>query len=189
VPDDFELNGFTDTLRKSAQPADMIIADIHFGYYVRRNLLERLREDLVEPAKSAGYATISLGGLGALLYAMTYPCDVQRLILLAPYLGEPALVNEIAGAGGVKRWDPCESRTDDELRRLWRWLQDCTTSARASPDIYLGFGDGDPFAPGNALLAEVLPAHHVFTVRGRHDWLTWKRLWSLIVAERDARAA
>jgi len=44
---------------------------------------------------------ISLGGLGALLYTMEYPQDVQRLMLLAPYVGQTDLVNEIADAGGV----------------------------------------------------------------------------------------
>jgi hypothetical protein len=37
--------------------ADMIVADMHFGYYVQRTMVERLRSDLIVPAWS-GYSDI-----------------------------------------------------------------------------------------------------------------------------------
>ncbi len=163
VLEDFERNGFVQALRDSARPADMVVADVHFGYYVRRSVLERLRVDVIEPARSCGYATIflvgiSLGGLGALLYAMEHPVDVQGLMLLAPYLGDSSLVKEIEDAGGLKLWDAGDVNVDD-----------------------------DPFAPGNTLLGDILPEHRVFTVRGGHDWQTWERLWQMFLAQRDSQ--
>ena len=194
VPEDFERNGLVQALRDSARPADIAVADVHFGYYVRRSVLERLRVDVIEPAKSCGYATIclvgiSLGGLGALLYAMEHPADVQGLMLLAPYLGDPSLVKEIEDAGGLKLWDARDVDVDDHPRKLWRWLKQCALSPDNCKlaETYLGFGDRDSFAPGNALLAELLPEHTVFTVRGGHDWPTWERLWRMFLADRDSR--
>src|SRR5438105_14607402 len=52
VAEDFERNGFVQALRDSARPADIAVADVHFGYYIRRSVLERLRVDVIEPAKS-----------------------------------------------------------------------------------------------------------------------------------------
>ena len=62
VLEDFELNGFADAVRESSTPADLVVADVHFGYYARASVLERLREDVIEPAKSC-YTTISLAGI------------------------------------------------------------------------------------------------------------------------------
>ena len=194
VPEDFERNGFVQALRDSARPADIAVADVHFGYYIRRSVLERLRVDVIEPAKSCGYATIclvgiSMGGLGALLYAMEHPADVQRLMLLAPYLGDASLGKEIKDAGGLKLWDARDVDGDDHPRKLWRWLKQCALSQAKCelPEAYLGYGDRDSFAPGNALLGDLLPKHRVFTIRGGHDWQTWKRLWRMFLAERDAQ--
>ena len=80
---------------------------MHFGYYLRRTAIERLREDVIVPAQRKGYGEIdlvgiSLGGFGALYYAMHHPGEIARLFLLAPYLGEQPVVREICTAGGVK---------------------------------------------------------------------------------------
>jgi len=191
VIEDFELNGFIDALSNSARPADIVVADLHFGYYLRHSALERLREDVIEPAKRQGYETISLagislGGLGALLYTMEYPKDVQRLMLLAPYVGQTDLVNEIGDAGGVAAWNPGEVSADEYPRKLWLWLKQCASVESALPEIYLGYGDRDCFARGNALLSRLIPKRNVFTVRGTHEWRTWKHLWQMFVERRDA---
>src|SRR5712672_3477612 len=54
--------------------ADIVVADLHFGYYLRQTAIERLREDVILPARTRGYQCISLvgislGGFGALYYA------------------------------------------------------------------------------------------------------------------------
>ena len=53
----------------------MTVADIHLSYYITRTAIQRLREDVILPARASGYkrislAGISLGGLGALYHAI-----------------------------------------------------------------------------------------------------------------------
>ena len=38
---------------------DTIAVDAHFGYYMKRSLLPRLHQDIVLPARDAGYETVS----------------------------------------------------------------------------------------------------------------------------------
>ena len=106
LAEDYESHGFVDAVRRSGAPADLVAVDVHVGYYARRTVLERLRKDVIAPAREAGYEKIwlggiSLGGLGASLYAAEYAADLQGLVLLAPFLGDPRIVREIAGAGGL----------------------------------------------------------------------------------------
>jgi pimeloyl-ACP methyl ester carboxylesterase len=171
VMEDFERHGFCDVRERA--PWDVVTVDAHFGYYARRTVRERLRADVIRPARDAGYrrivvAGISMGGLGALAYAERYPDDVQAVIAMAPYLG-------------ATEWQDTasEARGDADLRRLWTWLR---SERRASgPPIYLAYGAEDRFAPGHRVLAGLLPAHRVVTAAGGHDWNTWKHLWNGVV--------
>jgi pimeloyl-ACP methyl ester carboxylesterase len=187
--EDYEFSGFIEAVMRTGAPADLIVVDAHFGYYLRRTVLERLRQDVVAPARAAGYdrvwlVGISLGGLGAALYATEHAGDLEGLVLLAPFLGNQALLREIAEAGGLRHWQPGEEREDDYQRRLWRWLKRHATPGEKLPALVLGYGDRDQFAPAGRLLAEALPADRVFIVPGRHDWRTWKRLWDALLAAR-----
>jgi pimeloyl-ACP methyl ester carboxylesterase len=190
VLEDYEFRGFIDAARRSSAPFDMTVADMHFGYYVTRTALERLREDIILPARVNGYsrislAGISLGGFGALYYAMHYPDDISRLFLLAPYLGAKQLIGEISQAGGAKEWAPDNAAEHDETRKLWQWLKCAGTEARQLrlAQFYLVYGLQDTFAAANKLLADLLPAGHVYTVQGKHDWRTWKSLWNLLLGD------
>jgi pimeloyl-ACP methyl ester carboxylesterase len=181
MAEDYEQHGFIDTVRKQDSDIDMIVADLHFGYYLRRSIVERLREDIVHPARNAGYKQIalvgtSLGGLGSLLYAMEHPDEISQLYLLAPYLGNSAIISEIHRAGGVNAWQPGQVDGGDFQRRLWRWIKSLPAEVSV-PQIHLGFGAQDSFAPANRLLADSLPSHRVYTTPGRHDWRTWSALW------------
>ena len=74
------------------QHFDVIAVDAHFGYYNERNLIPRLHDDIIVPAKKRGYENIwmlgvSMGGFGSLLYAAEHPEMVSGVILLAPFLG------------------------------------------------------------------------------------------------------
>jgi hypothetical protein len=53
----------------------------------------------------------------------------------------------------------------------------------AFPKLYLGYGVQDKFATANRLLADLLPASHVHTIAGKHDWPTWTRLWNILLTE------
>jgi len=191
VLEDYEFRGFIDAARRNAVPFDMTVADLHFGYYIKRIAIERLREDIILPARAKGYtrislAGISLGGFGALYYAMHHPEDIARLFLLAPYLGDERVIGEISQAGGVKSWSPdTTSAEHDEPRKLWRWLKRVAngTGSLSLVDFYLAYGLQDAFAAGNNLLAELLPAGHVYKIRGKHDWTTWSSLWDMLLAQ------
>lgn len=187
--EDFEAYGFVKAVRRRGMPMDMTVVDAHFGYYYRRVVIDRLREDVILPARAAGYARIwlvgiSLGGLGSLSYASRYPDDIAGMTLLAPYLGEASLLAEIASAGGLARWQPGARAADDYAGALWCWLQGYTRPDRALPELYLGFGEADKFASANRLLAHNLPPERVFTLPGGHDWRTWQRLWDVFLERR-----
>ena len=191
VLEDYETNGFIEAVLKSGAPADMIVVDAHFGYYLRLIVIERLRTDVIGPARATGgykkiwLAGISLGGFGALLYASEHPRDVDALVLLAPFLGHPPTIARIAAAGDVRQWQPANAPAEMEHeQKLWLWLQAYADSPQASPAIYLGYGESDQFASANRLLAQVLPRERVFTAAGGHDWRTWRRLWEMFIISR-----
>jgi len=191
--EDFERNGFVEMVRASGRQADMLAADVHAGYYFHLSVLNRLQEDVIEPAKLCGYQSIwligiSLGGFGALLYAMENTNDIQGLMLLAPYLGEDHVVAEIAAAGGLKMWRPGNVAAGGHVRRVWSWLKRVYAMPHEgpAPQLYLGYGNRDWFARGNALLAESLPTDRVFIIPGGHDWKTWRALWRVMLAARHA---
>src|SRR5437764_2155136 len=132
VLEDYEANGFIEAVLQSRAPADMIVVDAHFGYYLRRTGVERLRQDVIKPARAGdGYKKIwivgiSLGGFGALLYASEYPGDLDALILLAPFLGHPPTIAKIGAAGDLRQRQaanaPAEPAYDQKLwprRRLY----------------------------------------------------------------------
>lgn len=182
LPLDFELAGFIEEADRRGLNADMLAVDAHIGYYVRELILERLREDIVLPCQGDGYRSIwlvgaSLGGLGSALYAGHFENDITGVFLMAPYLGQPALVREIERFGGPEDWRPSSS-TPPFLTLLWKWLARYFKAPARDPKLYLGFGVHDKFAYANRFLAEVLPDSQVLTAPGGHNWPTWRQLWS-----------
>lgn len=181
-PTKYEQRGFIDDLRDRGLDVDVIAVDAHFGYYKERNVVNRLKVDVIEPAKAKGYGKIwlvgfSIGGLGSLLYAMEHPDDIEGMLTLAPYLGETALIREIKDAGGPLKWRPGSLSENDGIRRLWVWLKNYYTGGEGLPALYLGYGRQDRFAVADSLLAGLLPSERVSVIAGRHNWRTWKTLW------------
>lgn len=196
--DEFEREGFIDEVRARGLAVDVVRADAHRAYYdASLAVVQRLREDVIEPARARGYrsiwiAGISLGGLGGLLYAQARPADLAGLVLIAPYLGERATATEIDNAGGLLRWQaptgplqpPQRETRESRDPALWRWLQGRATqpAGAGSPPLYLGYGRDDRFAFSHRLLAAALPADRVVTTEGGHDWPEWKRLWQSLLS-------
>lgn len=185
-PEDFGRFGFPQLAARSGAQVDMLAVDAHMGYYYRRTLVDRLREDVIGPARQR-YARvwlvgISIGGTGALLYTDQYPEDVDGIVLLAPFLGEKEVIAEVAAAGSLAAWQaPQPLDPEDFQRRLWVWLQGFTRGKGPKIPLYLGYGTEDAFSQANSLLARELPPEKVFTVRGGHDWKAWKTLWEAFV--------
>jgi len=178
---DFERNGIVATMREAGVRADAIVVDAHLGYYYKRTIINRLRADVLEPARRQGYRRIvlvgvSLGGLGSLLNERDNPGAVDALVLLSPNLGaDDKFFNWIIAAGGPALWATGRSeRTGSVYEELWTFLG---THAAALPPTWLLSGRGDPYGRGHRLLAGLLPAGRVTTIEGAHDWQTWRTLW------------
>jgi hypothetical protein len=190
-PQDLVKNGFVRAVQERGMDADILIPDLHFGYYLQRSAVDRLHEDVIRPAREKGYrhirlVGISVGGLGALLYAQMHPGMVDELVLIAPYLGESAIHHEIARAGGLRAWDPGQWTAEDYERSLWSWLRD--HGSAAAPLISLGYGRSDSFATSNRLLAAVLPENRVSTAPGGHEWAPWLQIWKTALDRRPLPA-
>jgi pimeloyl-ACP methyl ester carboxylesterase len=196
----FQKEGLIEAVRERGLPVDMIAVNAHIGYYMNGSFFTRIKDDVIGPATAIGYEQVwmignSLGGFGSLSYAREYPEDITGIVLLGPFLGEPALVKEIGQAGGLQKWEPGEvikNSKGGQEKLNWIWLRDRAgklptgepagaLKQAALPKIYLGYGDGDRFSPGQKLLGTLLPSDRVHAIDGGHDWTTWKKLWILFL--------
>jgi pimeloyl-ACP methyl ester carboxylesterase len=178
-PEDFGRFDFPELAAQAGAQVDMVAVDAHMGYYYKRTIVDRLREDVIAPGRKrydrVWLVGISLGGTGSLLYTDQHPEDVDGILLLAPFLGEEKVIDEVASAGGLSGWKPPETLAPDDFQhRMWVWLKD---GVRGKIPIYLGYGRSDDFARANSLLGEALPPERVFTVPGGHDWKAWGAAW------------
>ncbi len=175
---DFVAAGFAQAARARGAALDLVFVDPELAHVGDRSVLQRLRRDIVLPARVAGVSVwlggISLGGLFALDYAASHPRELDGLCLLAPYLGNRIVTGEIARAPGLAAWRPGNLAENDEERRIWRYIKGRQPD---SPPLYLGFGREDRFAAAHELLAAALPAGCVDVIAGGHEWPTWRRLW------------
>lgn len=179
--EDFERHGLSGELSRAGVHADWISVDAHLGYYRERSVVDRLREDVIAPARARGYRRIvvvgiSLGGLGGLLYERDQPGQIDALVLIAPYLGQnKTLFAEIAAAGGPVPWAAAHADAKGEVEtELWAFLGRRHGSL---PPTWLAFGESDRLAVGHRLLGPLLPGERVLTEPGGHDWMTWQSLW------------
>jgi pimeloyl-ACP methyl ester carboxylesterase len=179
--DDFARHGFIDAVHQRGLPVDVIAARPGIDLYLDGSVAEHLHDDIILPARAATaplwFLGVSLGAMGALLYARRHPGQVAGAILLAPFLGSPGLIAEAADAGGLARWDPGEVRPVDIERQLLAWLKSARQTEPDGLALYLGYGRGDRFARAASLLAHELPARRVIISEGGHDWDTWRGLW------------
>jgi pimeloyl-ACP methyl ester carboxylesterase len=174
---DFIDEGFARAAAQRRVPLDLLFVDLEMEHLDDRAALQRLRSEIVLPARDSGAAVwlagISLGGLVALDYASAHLGELDGLCLLAPYLGNRMLTNEIAAASGLARWEPGEFAESDTERRIWRYIK---TQAGSRP-LFLGYGKDDRFSAAHDMLATALPTNWVEVVAGGHEWSTWLNLW------------
>jgi len=174
----FDKYGVIDAVRATHPNMDVIAVDAHFKYYEARTIIDRLRQDIIKPALDAGYSEIylggtSLGGLGSLLYIKQYPDDINKIFILAPYLGDAQDYNYLI-----------ENTAAPKVQRdvnLWPWLTQLPDATKNK--IYLAYGTHDKFAVPNGLLADRLPQNHTVTLQGKHNWKTWAKLWPGLLAK------
>ncbi len=177
---DFEQEGFACAVRRRRKALDLQFVDLEMQHLNDRDAFKRLQCEIVVPALASGasiwLAGISLGGLVALDYASSHLDEIDGLCLLAPYLGNRMLINEITTAG-LAAWEPGELADSDAERRIWRYIK---TRVDSRP-LFLGYGQDDRFAGAHHLLARALPASAVNVVGGGHDWRTWTNLWEIFL--------
>jgi pimeloyl-ACP methyl ester carboxylesterase len=177
---DFDAHGFITAMRDSGMNVDMLEVDAHMGYYQSRTLLPRMEQDVLAPNRDKydeiWLVGISLGGLGAVLTARTYPDDIDGIILIAPYLGPRRAVKKISKAGGLERWQP-PAEVDEANWAIENWRLLENASAAGKPAIYLMYGEDDFGVRAHSLLAAALPPSHVRTTAGGHAWTVWEALW------------
>ena len=180
TPQDFIDQGFVSAVRKQKFHADIQLVDAHMGYYTDQQILQRLENEVVSPARAKGYTRIwfvgiSLGGYGTMLYAMNHPQAVDGFFIMAPYMGARDIPAQIQQQGGLKNWSSeVQGNADVDL---WRWLQGYATAKTGLPEAYLGYGASDRFAQPNGVLAHVLAPGRTFVIPGGHDWPVWQKLF------------
>jgi len=183
-PSDYEEFGFVKAVRDRHLDVDMVAADAHLGYYYRWTFITRFHEDVILPARTAGYdkiwlVGISAGGIGAVNYARYHPEMVSGIYIMAPYLGDTGMIQNVRKAGGLEAWQPpADIPERDYQNATWAWLKAYHTNPGSRPPLAIGIGSTDRFAPANQLVADVLPPDRVFRADGGHVWRTWQRLWN-----------
>ncbi len=131
---DFDSQGLLRIIRTSGLPVDCVSVDAELPYYLDRSLLIRLNTDVFgrpELSKYRNYWFIgnSMGSFGALLYGQKNPGKIKGIILLGPYIEEGQIVNEIAQAGGLLKWESKGTPGLDYVRDTWVYLKNCIQDA------------------------------------------------------------
>jgi pimeloyl-ACP methyl ester carboxylesterase len=174
---DFVDEGFAHAAAQRRVALDLLFVDLGMQHLDDRDVCARLRSEIILPAQDSGAAVwlagISLGGLVGLDYASSHAGELDGLCLLAPYLGNRMLINEIAATSGLAGWQPGERAESDAERRIWHYIKTRADSAK----LFLGYGRDDRFSAAHDMLAAALPADCVEVVAGGHDWGTWLKLW------------
>ncbi len=181
---DFERFGLIDQVRERALPIDIVVPNTHYGYYKSETVVERIKEDIIDPAKQQGYqrfwlAGFSMGGLGSLFYIREFPEDIEAVMLVSPFMGWGTIRREIEAAGGISNWDAENSAIDNWQILIWTFVQDYIAAPEKYPPVYLGYGTTDRVTKnGPSLLAAALLDQRVFSQKGGHNYTTFQVLWS-----------
>lgn len=176
-----QRSGVVEAIQRSWPDTDVMLAELSLPYYLDGKASRRLHDHVIAPARQFGYREIwlsgaSLGGMGTLMYDQAYPGEVDGLVLLAPFLGDAAILREVASAGGVARWDagPAQAITADTWQHeLWRHVQDLSRDPVRARRVWLAYGDQDKLRKAIALLAPALPPGQVLVRSGGHNWGVW----------------
>jgi pimeloyl-ACP methyl ester carboxylesterase len=186
---DFAAHGLVTMARQGMPALDVIALRPELDLYLDGGIGQILHDTVIAPALASGIRRIwllglSLGGMGALLYASAYPEVVEGLVLLAPFIGTQGTVAELTAAGSLDGWTADGSAVTAPERRLLVWLQGHLRQGAQTPRLFLGYGGRDRFAAGHRLLAARLPPSQVVMVDGGHDWAAWTEAWRAILDRR-----
>jgi len=181
----FEKNDWILAARAITQQVDFVAPHAHFGYYANQTFIERLREDVLKPAKARGYREIwfvgvSMGGMGSILYSQKYPGEVKRIYFIAPYFGDGEVQDEIRASGGLDKWQLRKENSDKWQYQIWERLKQISEDPEHRVNIFIGYGDKDKL-DGHDLLAKYLPDNHVIKIEGGHKDVVFSMLWRIML--------
>jgi pimeloyl-ACP methyl ester carboxylesterase len=176
---DFEAQGVVAAVRARGLPVEIVATEPDIELYLDGRIAAALHAEIVTPGLRLWLMGISMGGMGALLYASAYPAQLDGIVLLAPFLGTRGTTAELTRAGGLAGWSAAGSAATPPEQTMLRWLQARRETAR--PALYLGYAAQDRFAPAHRILAETLPADRVAVCEGGHDWASWMTLWAALL--------
>jgi pimeloyl-ACP methyl ester carboxylesterase len=186
-PEDFVREGFPQAVREHGIDADLAMAEMRAAWFADGSIVERIREAIVEPARSRGnkriwMAGISLGALAALCYAARHEADLEGIALITPYPATRDVLREMEAAGGPARWHPIVPPEGDLEREAWRWL----IERRDGTPVRCYIATGDRFVEGQRQMAQALDPACVRELPGGHDWPAWRSLWNEFLADEKA---
>lgn len=172
--ENFVNYGTVDQILECNADVNVVGVDNHFGYYREEMIIERLQQDVVQPARNAGitevwFVAVSLGGLASLEYRRRYPEEIDAVIAMAPYLGEWDQLQAYLA-------DPQVFRESDNsiFPDFWDSLLNLHPQGA---DLTLAYGEDDDFEPQLRWFADRLDGQRVITAPGGHRWSVWKNLW------------
>jgi hypothetical protein len=178
----YETQGFLDEVWERGFEASLEVVDVKPSLYLGSRIVELLKTEIIEPAKTEGFEHFflvgtSLGGHAVLLYATEYPEDVDGVVILAPFISGDTASKSIDEAGGLETWEDCPFIAWTHACNLWKSLKVYVSDPKNQSKVVLGFGTEDTFVDQCRILSDVLLPEQVFTVSGGHDWATWKKLF------------
>jgi len=193
-----KASGIVESIQGAMPDADVTLTGISLSYYMEGRMPQRLREEVMLPARQRGYKEIwlvgaSMGGMGVLMYDREYPGDATGLVLLAPYLGGRKVLAQIKESGGLDNWQagpvPASIDRNNFDRELWRYLQSWQSSnATRASEVWLAYGQSDRLSAVMPPLQKLLKPGHVFVRNGGHAWVVWtpasKEIFTAIEKER-----
>jgi len=178
-----KASGIAESIRSAMPEADVTLTGISLAYYMEGRMPQRLREEIILPARQRGYKEIwltgaSMGGMGVLMYDREYPGDATGLVLLAPYLGGKDVLEQIKASEGLEHWDagPVPAMVDRNNfdRELWRYLKTWQSGNSLRADkVWLAYGESDRLSAVMPPLQKLLKPDHVFVREGGHAWVVW----------------
>ncbi len=189
-PDSFVEHDAFAALTASGAPCDAVSVDLHYRYYFGGHVADALYEDVLYPALARGYEEIwlvgiSLGAMGVTLTMREHAASIAGVVLLSPFLGIDPVRREVAETG-LRDWHPgpLPREIDDAsfTRFVWATLRGYVDDPDELPPLYVGWAEGETQDGPSRALAAVLPADHVATVEGRHDWAAWTPLLGTLLS-------
>lgn len=189
--DIFVEKSFFTMARKEGIKADMVAASIDVEHLLQNKMLLRIKRDIiaqVKAYKNIWFVGVSLGGLNSLLFYKNNEEAICGLVILAPYLGNDDLTEELKTAGKIKNWRPRFDKNkeaiDNRIDRLWLWFKTQSTKGQLD-NIYLGYGRKDKYVESIKILETLLPDKNITVVEGKHNWEAGQKIWQQQLVSRE----